>query len=211
MSLDGISAHCPFWVHTTAWTESPTVRPFLPPEVANKSAAEIEKWSETYILRLLDLAAALGRQDRADVLGRGVRLGTGHRLSVGILEGRRLRSGARGQGAVCQEDGQNPRARQQARHFPGPRNSSRHRRDVRGRFQHAGANVRRRQMPDGQRRSVALLGGGKLGNPLPQSGPAHLRLPRQELCHPPRPALAHDGRRPGRSGPCSSWTFPPAN
>src|SRR5436305_14242017 len=25
MSLDGISAHCPFWVHTTAWTNSPTV------------------------------------------------------------------------------------------------------------------------------------------------------------------------------------------
>src|SRR5687767_12045816 len=36
--LDGISAHCPFWVHTTAWTNSPTVRPFLPPDVAAKSA-----------------------------------------------------------------------------------------------------------------------------------------------------------------------------
>jgi sugar phosphate isomerase/epimerase len=60
MSLDGISAHCPFWVHTTAWTESPTVRPFLPPDVAKKSADQIEKWSENYILRLLDLAAALG-------------------------------------------------------------------------------------------------------------------------------------------------------
>jgi sugar phosphate isomerase/epimerase len=59
MTLDGISAHCPFWVHTTAWTESPTIRPFLPPDIAKKSAAEIEKWSETYILRLLDLAAAL--------------------------------------------------------------------------------------------------------------------------------------------------------
>jgi sugar phosphate isomerase/epimerase len=60
MTFDGISAHCPFWVHTTAWTESPTVRPFLPPEVAKKSAAEIEKWSESYLLRLLDLAAELG-------------------------------------------------------------------------------------------------------------------------------------------------------
>ena len=59
LSFDGISAHCPFWVHTTAWTESPTVRPFLPPDVAKKSAAEIEKWSETYVLRLLDLAAAV--------------------------------------------------------------------------------------------------------------------------------------------------------
>ncbi len=59
MSLDGISAHCPFWVHTTAWTESPTVRPFVPPDVAKKPAPEIEKWSENYILKLLDLAAAV--------------------------------------------------------------------------------------------------------------------------------------------------------
>jgi sugar phosphate isomerase/epimerase len=59
LTLDGISAHCPFWVHTTAWTESPTIRPFLPADVAKKSVAEIEKWSETYLLRLLDLAAAL--------------------------------------------------------------------------------------------------------------------------------------------------------
>jgi sugar phosphate isomerase/epimerase len=60
MSLDGISAHCPFWVHTTAWTNSPTVRPFLPPEVGGKSVTEIENWSEAYVLRLLDLAAGLG-------------------------------------------------------------------------------------------------------------------------------------------------------
>jgi sugar phosphate isomerase/epimerase len=59
MSLDGISAHCPFWVHTTAWTSSPTVRPFLPPEVAQQSAAAIEQWSEDYLLRLMDLAAEL--------------------------------------------------------------------------------------------------------------------------------------------------------
>ena len=25
MTLDGVSAHCPIWVHTTAWTESPTI------------------------------------------------------------------------------------------------------------------------------------------------------------------------------------------
>jgi len=59
MTLDGISAHCPFWVHTTAWTHSPTVRPFLPAEVAAQSATGIEQWSETHLLRLLDLAAAL--------------------------------------------------------------------------------------------------------------------------------------------------------
>ncbi len=60
LSLDGISAHCPFWVHTTAWTGSPTIRPFLPPDVAKKSAAEIEKWAEEYLVRLLDLCAELG-------------------------------------------------------------------------------------------------------------------------------------------------------
>ena len=73
------------------------MRPFLPPEVAQKSAAAIEKWSEDYLMRLLDLAAALGDQDHADVLGRGLWMGTGHGLSVGLLEGRRLRSaGAKG-------------------------------------------------------------------------------------------------------------------
>ncbi len=60
LSLDGISAHCPFWVHTTAWTASPTLRPFLPPEVAKKSPDAIEKWAEDYCLRLLDLCAELG-------------------------------------------------------------------------------------------------------------------------------------------------------
>ncbi len=59
MTLDGISAHCPVWVHTTAWTGSPTVRPFLPGSVADKSPAEIEAWAEKYILELLDLSAAL--------------------------------------------------------------------------------------------------------------------------------------------------------
>jgi sugar phosphate isomerase/epimerase len=60
MTLDGISSHCPFWVHTTAWTESPTVRPFIPADVAKKSANEIEKWAENYLLKLLDLCAELG-------------------------------------------------------------------------------------------------------------------------------------------------------
>jgi len=60
LSLDGVSAHCPFWVHTTAWTGSPTIRPFIPADVAKKSPADIEKWGEDYILRLLDLCAELG-------------------------------------------------------------------------------------------------------------------------------------------------------
>jgi sugar phosphate isomerase/epimerase len=60
LTLDGISAHCPFWVHTTAWTNSPTVRPFLPPDVASKPAKYIEEWSEDYLMGLMDLAAKLG-------------------------------------------------------------------------------------------------------------------------------------------------------
>ena len=60
MKLDGISAHCAFWVHTTAWTGSPTIRPFIPADVAKKSPEQIEAWAEDYILRLLDLAAELG-------------------------------------------------------------------------------------------------------------------------------------------------------
>jgi sugar phosphate isomerase/epimerase len=60
LSLDGISSHCPFWVHTTAWTGSPTIRPFLPADVADKSAKHIEEWSEDYLLRLMNLAANLG-------------------------------------------------------------------------------------------------------------------------------------------------------
>jgi sugar phosphate isomerase/epimerase len=60
MLLDGVSAHCPIWVHTTAWTGSPTIRPFIPSDVAKKSPAEIEKWAETYCLKLLDLVAELG-------------------------------------------------------------------------------------------------------------------------------------------------------
>ena len=59
LSLDGVSAHCPFWVHTTAWTGSKTVRPFVPADVAKKSTDEVEKWAEDYCLRLLDLCAQL--------------------------------------------------------------------------------------------------------------------------------------------------------
>jgi len=60
MKLDGVSAHCPFWVHTTAWTGSKTVRPFLPANMANEAPEAIEAWAEDYILRLLDHCAELG-------------------------------------------------------------------------------------------------------------------------------------------------------
>ena len=60
LSIDGISAHCPFYVHTTAWTGSKTILPFLPKEMVGKSPAEVEAWAEDYILRLLDVCAELG-------------------------------------------------------------------------------------------------------------------------------------------------------
>ncbi len=60
MKLDGISCHCPFWVHTTAWTGSPSIRPFIPAEVARKPVEQIEKWAEDYIFALYDLAGELG-------------------------------------------------------------------------------------------------------------------------------------------------------
>ncbi|MCU0772164.1 MAG: sugar phosphate isomerase/epimerase [Verrucomicrobia bacterium] len=60
LKLDGVSAHCPFWVHTTAWTGSPSIRPFLPESVAKESPAKIEQWAEDYCLRVMDLCAELG-------------------------------------------------------------------------------------------------------------------------------------------------------
>ena len=60
LHIDGVSGHCPIWVHTTAWTGSPSIRPFIPEDVAKKSPAEIEAWAEDYVLRLLDLLAELG-------------------------------------------------------------------------------------------------------------------------------------------------------
>lgn len=60
LHLDGISMHCPFWVHTSAWTGTPSIRPFIPGDVAKKSLLEIEQWAEAYILKALDMAAELG-------------------------------------------------------------------------------------------------------------------------------------------------------
>ena len=59
MTLDGISSHCPFWVHTSAWTGTRSGNPFIPADVAKKSPQEIEKWAENYLLKLMDLAAEL--------------------------------------------------------------------------------------------------------------------------------------------------------
>lgn len=60
MKMDGVSMHCIFYAHTTAWTNSPCLRPFLPRSVWTKSAAEVEQWAEDYIMKMFDLCAELG-------------------------------------------------------------------------------------------------------------------------------------------------------
>ena len=59
MKMDGISCHCPFWLHTTAWTGSKTIRPFLPEALHSESAEKIEAWAENYLLKFMDLCAEL--------------------------------------------------------------------------------------------------------------------------------------------------------
>lgn len=80
LKLDGISNHCIFWAHLTAWTESKTIRPFLPAEVWKKSPSEIEAWCEDYTLRLFDLLTDLGIKIVPMFWGMscGFELGTGY-------------------------------------------------------------------------------------------------------------------------------------
>ena len=59
LKLDGVSAHCPFWVHTSAWTGTKTGRPFLPADLHSADPATVESKMEEYLLRLLDLLAEL--------------------------------------------------------------------------------------------------------------------------------------------------------
>jgi sugar phosphate isomerase/epimerase len=60
LRIDGISAHCPFWVHTSIWTGTKTGNAFIPAEIVRESPEKIEKWHETYLLKLMDLAQELG-------------------------------------------------------------------------------------------------------------------------------------------------------
>ena len=60
MRLDGISSHCPFWVHTSIWSGTKSGNVFIPADVVKLSPEKIEKWHETYLLKLMDLAASLG-------------------------------------------------------------------------------------------------------------------------------------------------------
>lgn len=59
LHLDGISAHCPFWVHTSAWTGTKSGHPFIHADQQNKSPSQLESFYENYLLRLMDLCAEL--------------------------------------------------------------------------------------------------------------------------------------------------------
>ncbi len=58
--IDGISAHCPFWVHTSAWTGTKSGHPFIHGPNQDKSPSELEQWYEDYLLRMMDLCAEIG-------------------------------------------------------------------------------------------------------------------------------------------------------
>lgn len=60
LKIDGISAHCPFWLHTSAWTGSKSGLPFTHGPLHTGSPAEVERFYEDYILRLLDTCAEIG-------------------------------------------------------------------------------------------------------------------------------------------------------
>ena len=60
LKLDGVSGHCPFWVHTSAWTGTRSGHPFIHGPNQDKSPEELEQWYESYLLRLMDLSAELG-------------------------------------------------------------------------------------------------------------------------------------------------------
>lgn len=60
LKLDGVSAHCPFWVHGSAWTETKGVWPFLPEGLRGESVEVIEAYAENYLRNLFDLCAELG-------------------------------------------------------------------------------------------------------------------------------------------------------
>src|SRR2546427_105550 len=51
LSLDGVSAHCPFWVHTSAWTGTPSIRPFIRSE---EHTSELQSQSNLVCRLLLE-------------------------------------------------------------------------------------------------------------------------------------------------------------
>lgn len=60
LKIDGISGHCAFWVHTSAWTGTKSGHPFIHGGNQDKSPEELEQWYEDYCLRLMDTCAEIG-------------------------------------------------------------------------------------------------------------------------------------------------------
>jgi len=59
LKLDGVSGHCPFWVHTSVWTGTKSGHPFIHGPNQDKSPNDLEQWYEDYLLRLMDLCSEL--------------------------------------------------------------------------------------------------------------------------------------------------------
>ena len=60
LQLHGLSAHCPFWCHGANWTGTKGIIPFLPPAVMQMAQDQRQLWTETYLLKFVDLTAELG-------------------------------------------------------------------------------------------------------------------------------------------------------
>ena len=78
--IDAVSAHCPFWAHTSAWTGTKSFHKFVPTAVTKMELKAAEQWLEDYILRVLDCCAALGVKTVAMFWGvaQGWELATGY-------------------------------------------------------------------------------------------------------------------------------------
>ena len=56
LRLDGISAHCLFWVHGAAGTGTPSVSKFVPADIYTKGNAGVETWAEIKCIELMELS-----------------------------------------------------------------------------------------------------------------------------------------------------------
>ena len=130
LKLDGVSGHCAFWVHTSAWTGTKSGHAFIHGQNQNKSPEELEQWYEDYLLRLMDLCAELGIKILPMFWGvsHGWELATGY--PWGFWTSRTVATSTRKAMTVREQDRQDSRPRQQPRHLSGPRDSPRHGRHV---------------------------------------------------------------------------------
>jgi hypothetical protein len=86
MKLDGISAHCPFWVHTSIWSGTKSGQPVhRAGRIEAPRPRRSKPGTKSIWLKLMDLAADLGVKSMPMFWGVafGWELATG--LSVGIL------------------------------------------------------------------------------------------------------------------------------